>query len=450
MLRDISITRRGFFLATGAVAAGVFAAVRSPGASPAAAKSPQRICVVLLDGFGTDYLEQSPMPTLKTWAKNGFFKRIQGVMSSVTNTNVTGVCCGVHADEHGITGNSYWDADGDREQFMSEGNLLTAATLFQRAARFGVRSVLLSAKQKTIPLLKQGTALAVGSQQPPPELVRKFGPPPDIYSPDVNYWVWEVALDVIKNQPATGLIFVHTTDYPMHNYPPEAGESRAHLQRIDDFLKAASQADPDLAFFLTADHGMNAKATVLNLGKALARRGVEVKVAMSTERDQYPRHHRGYGGTAFIYLRSPADVGKTFQALRKLEGVEEVLPRDEAATKYRLNPTGSGTCVSPRGRTWCSGTRLKCVKRCRKAIGRTVRRTNWTSPVSSTATRGSSRTRPRCAPTWTSASSCTGGKGGSRRAVLVSIQQVASPDGTITELSPDGVDRLIEGFLARR
>jgi phosphonoacetate hydrolase len=107
-------------------------------------------------------------------------------------------------------------------------------------------------------------------------------------------------------------------------------------------LKAASQADPDLAFFLTADHEMNAKAMLLNLGIALARRGVEVNVAMSTERDQYPRHHGGHGGTAFIYLRSAADVGKAVQALRQLEGVEEVLTRDEAAKKYRLNPHRMG------------------------------------------------------------------------------------------------------------
>ena len=84
-------------------------------------------------------------------------------MPTVTNTNVAGLCCGVHADEHGITGNSYWDVESDQELFMSDGNLLTAATLFQRAARSGVRSALISAKQKTIPLLRQGTALAVGN-----------------------------------------------------------------------------------------------------------------------------------------------------------------------------------------------------------------------------------------------------------------------------------------------
>src|SRR5262249_21653909 len=152
--------------------------VRSSYAVHAAAKltkAPQRTCVVLLDGFGMDYFEQSPMPTLKRWARDGFFKPIKGVMPSVTNTNVAGVCCGVDADVHGITANSYWDADSGQEQFMSDGSLLTAATLFQRAARFGVRSALVSAKQKTIPLLKQGAALAVGSQQPPPALVKKFG-----------------------------------------------------------------------------------------------------------------------------------------------------------------------------------------------------------------------------------------------------------------------------------
>ena len=50
---------------------------------------------------------------------------------------------------------------------MSDGNLLTAATLFQRAARFGVRSALITAKQKSVPLFRLGTTLAVGSQDPP-------------------------------------------------------------------------------------------------------------------------------------------------------------------------------------------------------------------------------------------------------------------------------------------
>src|SRR5581483_1697599 len=88
-----------------------------------ASRRPQRVCVVLLDGFGCDYYETSTLPNLKAWAKTGFYKRIRAVMPTVTNTNISGYCCGVHADEHGITGNSYWDTDSDQERFMSDGNL---------------------------------------------------------------------------------------------------------------------------------------------------------------------------------------------------------------------------------------------------------------------------------------------------------------------------------------
>lgn len=303
-----------------------------------ATKTPQRVCVVLFDGFGTPYYERSAMPNLKRWAADGFFKRVEAAMPTVTNTQAAGLCCGVDADAHGITANSYWDADTDTEQFMSDPNLLTAATVFQRAARRGVRSALISAKQKTVSLLSQGTSFAAGSQKPPAEVVKKYGAPPDIYSAEVNYWVWTVAVDLIKTSPKTGLFFVHTTDYPMHMHPPEAGESRTHLARVDEFLGAAAAADPDLAFVVAPDHGLNSKSVVVNLNLALPARGAPVKFAMSAERDQYPRHHGGYGGTAFVYLNAPGDVDRTVRALQQVEGVEEVLHRDEAAAKYRLNP----------------------------------------------------------------------------------------------------------------
>lgn len=338
MIENAHINRRHFLKTAGAVSAAALSVGSLLRTAPAATRSQQRVCVVILDGFGADYYEQSHMPTLKQWASNGFFKIVRGVMPSVTNTNVAGVCCGVHASEHGITGNSYWDIEANREKFMSDGNLLTAATLFQRAGRFGVSSALISAKQKTIPLLRQGTTLAIGAQEPPPEVTKRHGPPPDIYSADVNHWVWRVALDVIKNRPQIGLIFVHTTDYPMHMHAPDASESQAHLRGIDTLLKEAADADPDMAFFLVADHGMNSKTTVVDLNKTLAARDIGVKIAMSAERDQYPRHHGGHGGTAFIYLNAPSDAEKVATALRQVEGVEEVLNREEATRQYRLNP----------------------------------------------------------------------------------------------------------------
>jgi phosphonoacetate hydrolase len=336
--KTMDVSRRQFLGAVGSLPLCALSGARAQAQPAKVTRTPQRVCVVLFDGFGTDYYDTAAMPTLRNWAKNGFHKRIRAVMPSVTNTNMAGVCCGVHADEHGITGNSYWDADANQERFMSDGNLLTAATLFQRAARFGVRSVLVTAKQKSVSLFKQGTSLAFGSQDPPADFITRYGRPPDVYSADVNYWVWKVAIDLIKTQPKIGLFFVHTTDYPMHKFPPESGDSRAHLRQIDALLAEAADSDPDMAFFIAPDHGMNSKTTVLNLNKTLARKGAEVQIVMSAERDQYPKHHSGFGGTAFVYLKSPADAEKVIKLLRDVPEIEDLLTRDEAARKYRLNP----------------------------------------------------------------------------------------------------------------
>ncbi len=350
MRNALSVTRRNFMNIAGASSLSGLIAPKTNLWTPStellttaknvniSTSTPQRVYVVMFDGFGTDYYELSNMPTLKKWAKEGFYKRIQAVMPTVTNTNMAGVCCGVHADEHGITGNSYWDAEIDQEQFMSDGNLLTAPTLFQRAGRFGVRSMIVSAKQKTVPLLKQGTVLAVGSQNPPEEIVQKYGKPPEIYSMDVNYWVWKIAIDVIKNQPKIGLLYVHTTDYPMHKFAPESEPSRVHLKTIDNFLAEAADADPNMAFYIAPDHGLNAKSTVLNLNRTLTRNGIDFKIVMSAERDQYPKHHGGFGGTAFIYLNSPNDIDKVVKVMGDVKEIEEMLTREESAKKYKLNP----------------------------------------------------------------------------------------------------------------
>src|ERR1700678_1892967 len=71
--------------------------------------TPQRVVVVMCDGFGVEYLEKSRMPVLARWREQGVFRKVQCTMPSVTNTNNASICCGVWPDVHGITGNSYFD-----------------------------------------------------------------------------------------------------------------------------------------------------------------------------------------------------------------------------------------------------------------------------------------------------------------------------------------------------
>ncbi len=306
----------------------------------------QRRVVVMFDGFGLDYLEQSDMPTLRRWQREGLYKQVKGVMPSVTNANNSSICCGVFPRDHGITGNSYFDPSTGHEEYMETADLLMAPTLFEHAARLGVSSALLSSKKKTISLLSRGAAISVTPEEPSAEWVDRLGPAPPIYSREINYWTIRAAIYILKHQPEIRCIYVHTTDYPMHTWAPDAPESKEHLKMIDTLLGEAYEAAPDTAFLLTADHGMNHKTHAYDLDKTLAASGSPIRISISAERDRYIKHHLGLGGAAWVYLNHPDDKKKIVEALLRLTGVESVLTREQAVSEFRLyGPRVGDLCV---------------------------------------------------------------------------------------------------------
>lgn len=306
----------------------------------------QRIVVVMFDGFGLDYLAKSDAPTLRKWQRDGFYKPVQDMVPTVTNANNASICCGVTPLRHGITGNSYLDVRTGKEEYMETADLLMAPTLFERARRHGVSSALISSKKKTISLLNNGTSIALSPEVPPAEWVERLGPAPPVYSREINYWSFHAAIDILKHRPEIKCLYVHTTDYPMHTWPPESAESKEHIHTIDSLLDEASHVAPDAAFLLTADHGMNHKTHAYDLDKTLAAMGVPIRLSISPERDRYFKHHLGLGGCAWVYLNQPSDVQRTVEALEKLDGVESVISREEAVSKFSLyGPRIGDLCV---------------------------------------------------------------------------------------------------------
>src|SRR5271155_5786952 len=219
---------------------------------------------------------------------------------------------------------------------METADLLLAPTLFQRAQKQGVKSALLSSKKKTTTLLSPGAELILTAEEPGEDWIRRFGPAPDIYSREINYWLVTAAIDLLKTRRDLGCLYVHTTDYPMHTWPPEAPESKEHLARLDQLFGEAAAAAPDAAFLLTADHGMNHKAHCWDLEKACARRGTPIRIAISVDRDKYLKHHRGYGGVAWVYCNGTPDMDRVAAILSGLAGVEAVLSRSEASKRFHL------------------------------------------------------------------------------------------------------------------
>jgi phosphonoacetate hydrolase len=302
----------------------------------------QRIVIGMYDGFGMDYLGASCMPSLRFMAEQGFFKRVSAVFPTVTNANNASICCGAWPKEHGITGNSYFNEQTGAADYMESADFIRVPTVIQRAAERGVKAALLTCKVKTIHLLGRSAEIAVAAEAPPFEWFKRYGKPANIYSREINYWIWEVAVDLLKHRPDVGLLYVHTTDYPMHTWAPEAPESKEHLTHLDRLLGEAMHAAPDAAFLLTADHGMNPKARCWDLFKACRELGTEVRFALSAEKDRYVKHHRTFGGAAWVWLKSPRDESKVARSLSGLRGVEAVLPRHEAAVKFGLMPERIG------------------------------------------------------------------------------------------------------------
>jgi phosphonoacetate hydrolase len=300
----------------------------------------------MFDGFGPEYLAQSDMPTLRKWQREGLYKQVHAMVPTVTNANNSSICCGVPPKVHGITGNTYLDMNTGQEEFMETANLLLAPTLFERAAKFGVSSALLSSKKKTISLLSRGTTIALTPEAAPAEWIERLGPAPEIYSREINYWTLRAAIYLLKNRPNIQCLYVHTTDYPMHTWAPETAESKEHLKTVDKLLGEAAEAAPDAAFLLTADHGMNHKTHSYDLDKTLAALGVPIRKSISPERDRYFVHHRGLGGCAWVYLNRPEDKLKVVKALLGLKGVESVITREEVVAKFdQYGPRIGDLCV---------------------------------------------------------------------------------------------------------
>src|SRR5262249_2789564 len=136
-------------------------------------------------------------------------------------------------------------------------------------------------------LLSAGAGETMCWETVSPEWVNRIGPKPDIYSREVNYWIMEAALYSIKHDPGFGLIYIHTTDYPMHAWAPESEESREHLRRMDAYIEQLIQAAPSAAILITADHTVHHKTFCWDFEKACSNRGVSIKASVSPEKDRY-------------------------------------------------------------------------------------------------------------------------------------------------------------------
>lgn len=305
----------------------------------------RRIVIAMIDGFGIDYYQQTDMPVMRSMASQGLFKSGKAIFPTLTNANNVSIACGAWPEEHGVTTNCYYDPEIKGARFLETADFLTAPSIFRQAANRGLKSALLTCKAKSAGILGADAEISIAAEKPTAELIDRFGPVPPMYSSDINYWLWDVGLDILENRPDIHLLYVHTTDYPMHMWPPEDSRSQKHLHEIDCYFGKVRQADPEAILLITADHGMNFKTHCWDLSRACKNRGLEIAFSVSPLADRLVKHHRGFGGVAYLYLKQNEDMDNAKALLLDLDGIEEVLTREVAAKRFRLMASRIGDLV---------------------------------------------------------------------------------------------------------
>ena len=300
--------------------------------------------VVLIDGFDPEYLDACPAPNLSAMARRGFRVDGRGMTPSVTNVNNVSLVTASYPESHGITSNYWLDRQRGEEFYMESGEFLRAETMFQRAAAAGMRSLLVTAKDKLRRLLSDGVTVSISSEEPPGWVVDGVGEPPPIYSLEVNRWVLDAGRYAMSREPFD-LVYLTTTDYAMHTYGPQHPESARHVALLDEGLGAILEQSPESRMLVTADHGMSDKSRMLHLPGELARYGIKAR-AVPVIKDRYVVHHSNLGGSIYVHLDNSADMNAALDALRNLDGVEGALPVEEAAQRFRLMPERMGDILA--------------------------------------------------------------------------------------------------------
>ena len=294
----------------------------------------RKVLFICVDGFGTDYVQQSDMPNLKRMMEAGTYVEGRSIIPSLTNVNNASILTASFPEDHGITGNYYYDRNTGTGTFMESADFLLRPTIFERARNRGIKTAFVSSKEKLM-FLSRGADFAVAAERPTTEMLATIGPAQDVYSPDINFWSFRAARHFLKEGDCQ-LVYLATTDYMMHTYPATDERSLAHLHTLDELLGQILNDHPNLEVYLTADHAMSPKRTAIDIGRIMTANSIEGE-AVPIIRDRYIVHHRNLGGACYVYLENEADREKTFELLRGVSGVEEIYHKREAAEEFQLH-----------------------------------------------------------------------------------------------------------------
>ena len=304
--------------------------------------------VVCLDGVDPRYIddafERGLVPRLREMTEQGVYARGRSQLPSFTNPNNLSIVTGAPPSVHGLPGNHYLAPSGEEVQ-LTDPTALRAPSIHAAFELAGVSVLAVTTKDKLRLLLGNGHVPAVSAEKAAELELAAYGPVsrfvsrpvPSIYDWDVSHYALELGLGLAEPLEVE-LLYVSLTDYVQHSAAPGEELSDAYLQRLDEVV--GRYLDAGWRLGLVADHGMNAKPDVRWLGDLLP---ASAHVVLPIT-DPYVVHHAALGSACWVHV--PAEERDASRdALLAVEGVEEVLTRDEAAESLSLPADRIGDLV---------------------------------------------------------------------------------------------------------
>lgn len=328
------------------------------------ARPQQPVVVVCVDGCEPDYITQAIQagvaPYLKRMVEQGASVIGDCVVPSFTNPNNVSIVTGVPPSVHGISGNYFYDVDSGREVMMNDPAWLRVPTLLAAFADSGAKVAAVTAKDKLRTLLGHGLqGICFSAEKADKATVAECGidgvlelvgkPVPSVYSADLSEFVFAAGVRLLETRPLD-LVYLSTTDYVQHKCAPGTPEANAFYQMMDRYLAKLDALGAVIG--LTADHGMSPKTDAAGKPRVLYLQQVldgligEAKARVILPiTDPYVVHHGALGSFATVYLPDADTTARARAAIEALPGIEVVLSREQAASRFELPPERLGDLV---------------------------------------------------------------------------------------------------------
>jgi len=320
--------------------------------------------VVCVDGCEPDYIAQAVagghMPWMKRVLAQGAAVVADCVMPSFTNPNNLSIVTGAPPAVHGICGNYLYDTENGVEVMMNDPKWLRAPTLLAALADAGCKVAVVTAKDKLRKLLgHQLRGICFSAEKADEATLEEHGidgvlhlvgmPVPSVYSAELSEFVFAAGVKLMQTH-RPDIMYLSTTDYVQHKHAPGSAEANSFYRMMDRYLGELDALGCAIA--LTADHGMNSKTRldaspnviylqdVLDGWLGAGRTRVILPIT-----DPYVVHHGALGSYATVYLPAEVDGRALAARIAALRGIDTVLTRAEAASRFELPADRIGDLV---------------------------------------------------------------------------------------------------------